>query len=326
MKRNFSLVLVFSLGATLMAQEPWPQRVADVTFRSTDTATLPSGVREALLRLDEFTQGKSQLPAALVVARIDLNADGVEEFIVQSAQTYSGGPRIFVFEQHDARFVEIADAQGSMYLGPRVNGYFQIVNQSRVGGGEYTRELLQYELHGHYERVRRAHYRESEPGGALQFVDEGLPVRVLGANHRTALSASEQDAREARIRQLREIEDPKASPTVREFLGGTVTHVTVTQVVAGMLDNATNATAQKLVDDLMNSLLVQPHSEGPFVRQAWSELSFASITAVIKYDDGRVGLLETDGRGHLFMEDHEGIGWWYRWDPTFPRASRHPTP
>jgi len=75
----------------------------------------------------------------------------------------------------------------------------------------------------------------------------------------------------------------------------------------------------------MNSLLVQPHSEGPFVRQAWSEGSSAYITAVIKYDNGRVGLLETDGRGHLFMEDHDGIGWWYRWDPTFPRTGRRLT-
>jgi len=322
MKGSFPLAFVFSLGAALMAQQPWPERVADATFRSTDTTTLPNGLPEALLKWDEFSQGKSQLPASLTVARVDLNGDSVDEFIVQSAQTYSGGPMMWVFEQHDGKFVEIADAQGNIYLAPRVNGYFEIVSQSREGAGQYTRELQRYELHGHYERVRRAYYRESEPGGALQFIDEGLPVRGLAAHHRTALSASEQDAREAWIRQLRETRDPKDSPTVQEFLGGTVTHVTVTQVVAGVFDNAT---AQKLVDDLMNSLLVQPHSEGPFVRQAWSEGSSAYITAVIKYDNGRVGLLETDGRGHLFMEDHDGIGWWYRWDPTFPRAGRRLT-
>jgi len=174
-----------------------------------------------------------------------------------------------------------------------VNGYFGIVSQSRAGAGEYMRQLQRYELHGHYECVRRARYREVEPGGSLQFVDDVLPVRGLGALHRTALSGSEQDAREARLRQLSDIPDPKDSPTVREFLRGVVTPVTVTRVVEGILDAAA---AQKLVDELMDSLLVQPHSEGPFVGQAWSELSLALITAVVKRD------------------------------PTFPRASRRLTP
>lgn len=150
-------------------------------------------------------------------------------------------------------------------------------------------------------------------------VGKDLPARVLGTTHHRTPSGSEEKMRNARLRQLREIRDLKDSPTVREFLGGNAKQVSVTNVVGASPDTVA---AQKLVDDFMDSLLLQSHSDGPSPGQAWSEMAVAMITAVIKFDDGRVGLLEIDRRGYLFMEDHDGIGWWYQWDPQYPRISR----
>ena len=94
------------------------------------TVSLPETLRDGLLRFDEFSQGKTELPESLKVARVDLNGDHVDEFIIQSPQTYSGGPQMYVFEKGpNARFSMIGDAQGTIYFAPRVNGYFEIVSQ-----------------------------------------------------------------------------------------------------------------------------------------------------------------------------------------------------
>ena len=134
---------------------------------------LPNALRAALIRLDEFSQGKDTL---LKVARIDLNGNHVGEFIVQSAQAYSGGPMMLVFEQRERTFVEIADMQGTIYFGIRVNGYREVVSQSRGGAGAYTRMLHRYE-YDRYQPVRVADYQEAESGGSLKFVRERSPAQ-----------------------------------------------------------------------------------------------------------------------------------------------------
>ena len=132
------LLVALCLEVAALAEQPWPKHAAEATFISEETTSLPEALRAALLMWDEFSQGKSTLPDSLKVARIDLNGNRVDEFIVQSAQTYSGGPMMLVFERRDGKFVEIADGQGTIYFGPRVNGYLEIVSQSRAGAGQYS--------------------------------------------------------------------------------------------------------------------------------------------------------------------------------------------
>ena len=284
------------------------------------TVSLPGTLRDGLLGFDEFTQGKSQLPESLEVARVDLNGDRVDEFIVQSPQTYIGGPQMYVFEAaRNGRFSTIAEAHGTIYFAPRVNGYFEIVSQARAGGGAYTRALLRYEGID-YRLIRIADYREVEPGGSLQFVRErSSRPSALGAGRSAILTESQTSGREATVRQLLELrKTQRASLTVRQFLGQ-ITDVTVTNVSNPRISFVE---AQKFIGDLMDSLLEQPHSEGPSSSQIWSELVTATITGSVHYADGRVGRLETDGRAHLFAEDQIGSGWWYRWNPKFPRSGR----
>ena len=102
---------------------------------------------------------------------MDLNGDGKDEFIVQSEQRYSGGPMLFAFEERQRRFIMFGE-QGDLYLGPRTNGYADIVTTSRAGAGEYTRCLLRYN-NGTYRTVRIADYRLVR--GRLVFVQERTP-------------------------------------------------------------------------------------------------------------------------------------------------------
>jgi len=108
---------------------------------------------------------------------------------------------------------------------------------------------------------------------------------------------------EATARQLIELRSTnQASLTVGQFLG----HIRGVSVTNVSDPSISFHAAQKLVDDLMDTLLVQPHSEGPSPSQVWSEVATSVITAAVHYDDGRVGRLETDGRSHLFVEDQLG--------------------
>jgi hypothetical protein len=106
---------------------------------------------------------------------MDLDGNRIDEFIIQSPQTYSGGPMTFVFERRTSEFVEICDFQGAVYFGPRVNRYFEIVSQSRGGTGAYTRVFHRYERN-RYQPVRVADYEETESGGSLKFVRERGPA------------------------------------------------------------------------------------------------------------------------------------------------------
>jgi hypothetical protein len=59
------------------------------------------------------------------------------------------------------------------YFAPRVNGDFEIVDQSRAGGGSYTRGLCQYQG-DRYHAVRLADYQVVN--GRLRFIRERDPT------------------------------------------------------------------------------------------------------------------------------------------------------
>jgi len=154
-------------------------------------------------------------------------------------------------------------------------------------------------------------FQESSP---ISIID-ATRFYAMGQDYKNMLSETERRTLETRVRGL---QDGKSAITFREFLGGHIKNISVISVSE---PNDGFAKAQALLSELMESLLVQPHSEGPFLSQVWSELTVVSVVATIHYDDGRVGALETDG-WHLFVEDHQGIYWWYRWDRNFPRRHR----
>ena len=169
------VLATLAFQVAVLAQRPWPKQTSHPIFVSRQTASLPEALRTALMGRDEFSQGRNTLPSTLFVARVDLDGNRVEEIIVRSPQLSSGGPQVFVFERPKEQFVEIADVQGTVYFGPRTNGYLEIVSQSRGGAGAYTRMLHRYERN-RYQPVRVADFQEIEPGGALRFVRERSPA------------------------------------------------------------------------------------------------------------------------------------------------------
>jgi len=107
------------------------------------------------------------------VCIIDLNNDGRDEYIVQSPSIYSGGPAMVIFESCGTRLVDVGYLQGAIYFGPRVNGYFQIIEKSGAGGGLFTRALNQYRR-GKYRPVRISDYA-TDPDGHERFLKERDP-------------------------------------------------------------------------------------------------------------------------------------------------------
>jgi hypothetical protein len=178
-------------------QQPFPEPVADLVFTRVQTATLPDLLRDRARYSERMSsERKLTLPESLEVARIDLNGDGVDEFVLRSPQELSGGPLQHVFQRWSTHpksrpedpdsFQPIASIQGSLYFGARVNGYFQIISQvqhpdriefdregraSRSRSNQYTRRLQRFEGTG-YQTVRLADYRKGESVGSLEYVGE----------------------------------------------------------------------------------------------------------------------------------------------------------
>lgn len=159
------LAVFVAVASPSFAREPWPKPVEeneDLDPKRLPTAELPAGLREALLALDEFTQSSDELPESLEVCFFDLNGDKVDECIVTSPESYSGGPA-FVILQTSAKgeraYREIGYVQGSLELLERHSDYFQIENWSRAGGGEVTRILNRFER-GRYRVARIEDYTE----------------------------------------------------------------------------------------------------------------------------------------------------------------------
>ena len=171
MKASFLLLLFFSTWA--FAEKPWPKRVKDAKFAQLSADSLPEKLRESLQGFDEFSQGGDHLSETYSVCRIDLNGDGIDEFIVQSNQSYSGGSMMYIFTLRKGRFIEIGDLQGGIYFAAKINGFHQIVSEGRAGGGMFTRTLDRYEK-GRYRIVRIADYR-SVDDNTYQFVRERNP-------------------------------------------------------------------------------------------------------------------------------------------------------
>jgi hypothetical protein len=162
MNRAFLLLLVLAMPA--FAREPWPKRaVAEAKLRSerVATATLPKGLREALLSFDEFTQGTEKLPQTLEVIRIDLNTDGAPEYFVWSPSGYSGGTVRLIFQRSKNGYRDIAYIQGGFQLSERYNGFYRIECWAHAGGGELTRTLERYER-GRYRLVRIEDYTDDD--------------------------------------------------------------------------------------------------------------------------------------------------------------------
>jgi hypothetical protein len=145
---------------TLSPWSDWSAYGSDLHFVFEETASLPAALQSELMHRDEFIQGGSSLPATLGIARVDLNADNVDEFVVKSPQPYSGGPAMEIFRRDHEKFSWIGGMQGMIRLGPSLAGYREIESMSRAGGGSYTRVRQRFE-EGQYQMVRIADYHWS---------------------------------------------------------------------------------------------------------------------------------------------------------------------
>ncbi len=171
---KLAVAIFICLTVPLLAEDPWPVSLSVPPFDSVETDSLPPGLQKILLTYDDFAQGTSKLPDELQVCRVKLKSDGLFNYVVDVPQGFSGGAEFLIFEQRGGKFVEICFEQGLRYLGSRVNGYYQLVCQSRGGAGAELRTLLQFK-DGRYRPVRMTDYQMEEFGGVLKFVRERDP-------------------------------------------------------------------------------------------------------------------------------------------------------
>jgi hypothetical protein len=165
--------LVFTSSSIAFAEQPWPPKVFDPVFVETKTTSLPAALQKAILAEDEFSQGEESLPDTFAVATPNLNPGHIF-FLVESHQSYSGGPTYILFLKKDGQFVQVAYLQGLIYFGPRVDGYNEIVDQGRGGGGQYSKSLSRFRG-DRYHLARLTDYQMNEEGGQLTFVRERDP-------------------------------------------------------------------------------------------------------------------------------------------------------
>ena len=171
MKITFLLFLCCVSAA--LAEQPWPKQVAEPKFAEVETAKLPAKLREVMMGYDDWDPDSGgKLPARLRISRVDLRGDGTAAYLVENDLGGSGGPGYYIFERRGDTFVNIASLQDGFYFARRLNGYSQIVDESRAGGTESTRMLFRYE-HGRYHLVRMATYQDH--GAGLQWVRESDP-------------------------------------------------------------------------------------------------------------------------------------------------------
>jgi hypothetical protein len=140
-----ALLILPCFIVTIAAESSVDLTSFSVSFTPQSSDLLPDQLRSRLERYDEFTRGTDAIPDVLRVALMDLNSDGVNEYLVLSSQPYSGGPALYVFELREGSFIEIGSCQGGIKLGAPKNGYLEIQCTSRGGAESYRRSYLNYE-------------------------------------------------------------------------------------------------------------------------------------------------------------------------------------
>ena len=176
---KYTLLLWLCLVSCAFAEQPYPPQITKVHLAKVRTATLPSALTEMLPGLQMFPDKGEKLPKSLLVCRVDLKGDGASDYFVVSSNHYwvSGDQLFYLFAQERQKFVEVDHFpnlyRGSIYLGPRVNGYSQVVLEQENPYFKHgvIRQLDRYQ-HGQYERVRHTYYQRGS-GDKLDFIQEG---------------------------------------------------------------------------------------------------------------------------------------------------------
>lgn len=155
--------------------------------------------------------------------------------------------------------------------------------------------------------VARCHGKELE-----SLIIETNSDWNIGLSFRNLYACATKDQALAKLERLRH---SGGAVSVYAFLGDKLRKVSL---ISFYETSATGAVG--LVREVLNSAIIEPaNSHGPGQGPAmWSELTTIRARALLEYESGRVGILETDGT-HLFFEDSDGTCWWQRWDSAFPR-------
>jgi len=180
-KRKIGILFLFTAMSCLCSassihkEKPWPEKVSVVSWQEVLIASLPPTLVKAMKNQDEFIDlNTDELPPRFLIFRIDLDGDGSTEYLVQSHQSYSGGPASILFQERQGKFVCLAYFQGIDYFGPRVNGYNQIICIGKAGAKNTSMLLYQYGP-DRYHLVRHTRYT-IDPDGNWSFMGEEVFV------------------------------------------------------------------------------------------------------------------------------------------------------
>jgi hypothetical protein len=146
---------------------------------------------------------------------------------------------------------------------------------------------------------------------AVEIVDgrHGNAVRQTGDAFVNRFAVPTREQALAKLAKLRETREPV---TVGSFLGGKIRFVRVTFFDDSIRDFETS---RHFLQDLLGAVVIPNNGasyvEPPRLAIDWAEASENTIQALIFFENGSVGRIESDG-WHLFLEDSDGTYWWDR--------------
>jgi hypothetical protein len=148
----------------------------------------------------------------------------------------------------------------------------------------------------------------SSPAQTVEKADSALPKISLRVHKAVAPGELEQSV-EAIERSQCGTGGLSTGPTTAKLAGGKVKAIRVLRVA--------QANKAAKADDIRLLLwsVWSGQIEESFCGPVWQEMAFWSIESELEFDDGKKGLLITDG-GHVAMKDHDGRVWFTRIMPA----------
>lgn len=159
----------FPESLKLTTRPPWPGVIRTIDFakefQSFDVSQLPEGV---------LKPSEVDFPAEkqMHILRIDLDKDGIAELIVCYGGG-NGGMGYIIYHKKNNQYEKFGEVFGfTLSLLSMKNGFYQIGTSSKSGGGDYEKNLYQFQ-DGRYRHTRTDHFNEYRGYLGTQIISSG---------------------------------------------------------------------------------------------------------------------------------------------------------
>jgi hypothetical protein len=176
---KLSLLLLFPLVSSALADAPWPKakelaNARTLTWQHATVGNIPEGIRKQFE--DFFWVPPIPPKAPPQFCRFHLNDDGMSEFIIESNESFTGGPMYVIFQLHNGKWRNIASFQGGFSITVQRHGGFHQIEVWGESGGQYCRSILRF-TRDRYHTVRFEDWRGTETEAGFEFIGSRDPKK-----------------------------------------------------------------------------------------------------------------------------------------------------